>query len=41
MVPTPKITNIIDLANAVYETDFRKSGRTFSPEVIKAYVNNE
>jgi len=25
----------------VYETDFRKSGRTFSPEVIKAYVNNE
>ncbi len=40
-ISTPYITNIIDLANAVYETDFRKSGRTFSPEVLKAYANNK
>ena len=40
-ISTPYITNIIDLANAVYETDFRTSGRTFSPGVLKAYANNK
>lgn len=36
-VETPHITNIIELANAVYETDFRKSGRTFPLCIIKSY----
>ena len=35
-VETPHITNIIALAN-VYETDFRKSGRTFPLCIIKSY----
>ena len=36
-VPTPNISTVIDLANSVLCTDFRKSGRVFTLELIKKY----
>ncbi len=36
-VQTPTITTIIDLANSVYDLDFRKLGRTFSGEALYKY----
>ena len=36
-VPTPNITNIINLANSVMDTDYRKTGRHFTMEQLKAY----
>lgn len=36
-IGTSNITTIIDLANAVYDTDFRKLGRTFSRETLDRF----
>ena len=36
-VPTPNITTIINLANAVMECDYRKLGRRFSLDILKKY----
>ena len=36
-VKTKCITNIIDLADGVYNSDFRKIGRQFSIRIIKQY----
>ena len=36
-VPTPNISTIIDLANSVMDMDYRKNGRRFSMEQLKAY----
>ena len=37
-VPTPNITTIVNLANAVLERDFRVSGRRFPPDILKQYM---
>lgn len=37
-VEVPHITNIIELASAVYETDFRKRGRTFGLDLVRRYM---
>lgn len=36
-IPTPNITTIINLANAVMDYDYRKIGRRFPLEVLKRY----
>lgn len=35
---TPNISLVIDLANAVMETDFRKTGRSYCYELVKKYL---
>lgn len=37
-VTTPNISLVIDLANAVMETDFRKTGRSYCYELVKKYL---
>ena len=37
-VETANITTIINLANSIFETDFRKEGRRPSVEIVKKYV---
>lgn len=37
-IATPNITTIINLANSVFEQDFREEGRRFSIEKIKQYL---
>lgn len=37
-VQTTNTTLIIELANSVYETDFRKIGRTFSLDILNMYL---
>lgn len=34
----PAITNIINMSNMIYETDFRKNGRTFGMDIIRQYL---
>ncbi len=38
-IETPNITTIVNLANAVLEKDFRLSGRKFSPDTLKKYMD--
>lgn len=37
-VPTPNITTTIDLANAIFSTDFRKNGRAFPVHQIRKFI---
>ena len=36
-IKTPNITTIINLANSVFDTDYRKQGRKFTLEKLKKY----